>query len=96
MSNVFDYAIELEYSDFNPVKTIKRPKNKGLEIKPFESNEIPLLIDNVVDRFNLGYQDYLIVRITTGLRTEEINALEIGHVDLKNTILKIEQAIVLK
>ncbi len=37
-----------------------------------------------------------IERITTGLRTEEINAHEIGHVDLKNRILKVEQAIVLK
>ena len=94
MSDVFEYAIEFEYIDYNPVKKIKRPKNKGAHKNPFKEHEIPLIVSNVSDPYALGYEEYIKARFATGVRTQEINALETKHFDTKNRLLKIGQAIV--
>lgn len=91
MSNVFDFAIDEEWITTNPLKSIKRPKNKGSRIDPFELEQVEIILGNAK---SLEYRDYLEVRFFTGLRAEEIDALEKHHVNLKNSSLYVKQAIV--
>ena len=103
LSNIFKYAVG-RYIDINPVKGMKRPKRKKNEVKEIEVLEIPdivILLNKAKEKEDYfkkkieSVHDYLVVKIFTGLRASEINALETRkHIDLKNDKIKIRQSIV--
>ncbi len=78
MSNIFDFAIDEEWIQINPIKFVMRPKNTGPNIDPFGLEQVEIILDNVT---NDEQKDYLECRFFTGLRGEEIDALEIHHVN---------------
>jgi integrase len=100
LSNVFEYAIG-RYIPHNPVKGISRPKNDPDEINPFEPDEVRKLLqaakehEKIFSKYIESVHDYILVKIFTGLRISEINALETRkHIDLKKRVIKVRQSIV--
>ena len=81
LSGIFDYAVG-RYIDSNPVKNVKRPKGKEGKIYPLDKYEVKILLDKAQEQeqdFKKHMEsifDYLVVKIWTGLRISEINALE--------------------
>jgi len=100
LGNIFNYAVG-RYIDFNPVKGVKKPKAKKVEIDPFTKPEVEILLDKATEQEEYfkkhmeSVYDYLVVKIWTGLRISEINAIETRkHIDLKHDKIKVRQSIV--
>jgi integrase len=100
LGNIFNYAVG-RYIDFNPVKGVKKPKKDDDEIHPLNKHEVDILLEKATEQeeyFKKNMEsvyDYLVVKIWTGLRISEINALETRkHIDLKHDKIKVRQSIV--
>ena len=100
LENIFKYA-DGRYIDFNPTKGIKKPKAKKNEIDPFTKSEVEILLDKATEQEEYfkkhmeSVYDYLVVKIWSGLRISEINALETRkHIDFGNDKIKVRQSIV--
>ena len=100
LENIFKYA-EGRYIDFNPTKGVKKPKAKKNEIDPFTKPKVEILLDKATEQEEYfrkhmeSVHDYLVVKIWTGLRISEINALETRkHIDFNNNKIRVRQSIV--
>jgi integrase len=86
----FTAAIADEIVDRNPVSIVKAPKLQPKERSPFTMDEISRLLCLAKDGW---FRDYLIIAFFTGLRIGEAFALEWRHIDFKDKIICVTQAI---
>ncbi|MGQ0701450.1 MAG: Arm DNA-binding domain-containing protein [Panacagrimonas sp.] len=68
----------LRHGFANPFVSIKRLKNKRIDVEPFSMDEVKLILDTV----RPDYRGYLTVRFFTGLRSGEIHGLKWKHIDM--------------
>jgi len=81
-----------ERFDFdNPVRNIKKLIEPRKDIQPFSLDEVMLLCREI----RRDYQNYLITRFFTGMRTGEIDGLKWKYVDFENGIIAIREAVVM-
>ena len=80
-----------ERYDFdNPVRSIKKLKEPKKDIHPFTLDEVMLLCREI----RRDYQNYLIVRFFTGMRSGEIDGLRWKNVDFEQGIISVREAVV--
>ena len=87
---ILDIAIEYEHIKTNPAKNIKLPSHKTIrEMKPFNEEEVKLLIDNAEGQF----KNYLAVAFYTGMRPGEILALTLSDINLDEMYININKRV---
>jgi len=74
----------------NPVRNIKKLPEKRKDIQPFTLDEVMLLCREV----RRDYQNYLIVRFFTGMRSGEIDGLKWKYVDFDRNLIAIRETVV--
>ena len=75
----------------NAVKNIKKLCEPKKDINPFSLDEVMLLCREI----RKDYQNYLLVRFFTGMRTGEIDGLLWKYVDFEHGVLSIREAVVM-
>jgi len=78
------------YDFVNPVRHIRKLQEPKKEIHPFTLDEVMLLCREV----RRDYQNYLITRFFTGMRSGEIDGLKWKYVDFERGIIAIREAVV--
>lgn len=96
-SNVFDYAISLDYIDINPTKRVSRPVRKidytqEKEENFFSKDELKTFLD-LFNKNELMYHSFFRLLAFTGLRKGEALALTWSDLDLELKTLKINKAL---
>jgi integrase len=89
LSMILD-EVALEHGVNNPLTAVKRLKVKKTDIEPFSLEEVRRLIDEV----RADFQDYLIVRFFTGMRSGEIHGLKWRFVDFDRREICVRETIV--
>lgn len=89
LSGIFQEALYDEVIQRNPVKFLKLPKYDKPDIKPFNSDEVKMIMDNVSDN---NYKYYLSIAFYTGMRSGEIIGLKKEDIDLKNKIIHVKRS----
>lgn len=80
------------YDFNNPVRNVKKLTESKKEIQPFTLDEVMQLCREI----RRDYQNYLIVRFFTGMRSGEIDGLKWKYVDFDRGIIAIREAVVLR
>jgi integrase len=89
LSMILD-EVALEHGVNNPLTAVKRLKVKKTDIEPFSLEEVRRLIDEV----RADFQDYLIVRFFTGMRSGEIHGLKWRFVDFDRREICVRETLV--
>lgn len=74
----------------SPYRNIKPVRTKKPEIEPFTLDEVERMLAAV----RADFRPYLVLRFFTGLRSGEANALEWGHIDFDNDVIRVRQVLV--
>jgi integrase len=90
LSLILKEAITDEIIDRNPLSIELAPAGRAKEKKPFTMDDIRLMLSIEKDGW---FRDYLIIAFFTGLRIGEAFALEWRHIDFKDKIIYVMQAI---
>lgn len=77
----------LRHGFASPCAAIKRLKNSSPEPKPFNLDEVRVIVREI----RPDYRDYVATRFFTGLRTGEINGLRWRNVDRAAGLIKVRQ-----
>lgn len=87
---IFDYAVAHEHADYNPVLSVRLPKNlkRGKRIAPTDE-QIKTIFSNVNAPFGL----FPVFLLCTGLRKSEALALTWDDVDLENKTISVTKSI---
>jgi len=80
------------YDFNNPVRNVKKLTEPKKDIQPFTLDEVMLLCREI----RRDYQNYLIVRFFTGMRSGEIDGLKWKYVDFDRGIIAIREAVVMR
>jgi len=75
----------------NPFLGVKKLRVPRKDIHPFSLDEVMLICKNI----RRDYQNYMIVRFFTGMRSGEIDGLKWKYVDFEHDIIRIRETIVL-
>jgi len=78
------------YDFTNPVLHIKKLPERKKDIEPFTLDEVMLLCEEI----RRDYQNYLITRFFTGMRSGEIDGLKWKYVDFERNIIMVREAVV--
>lgn len=78
------------YDFANPVRHIKKLKEPKKDIHPFTLDEVMLLCREI----RRDYQNYLITRFFTGMRSGEVDGLKWKYVDFERGVIAIREAVV--
>jgi len=89
LSGIFQEALFDEIITRNPVKMVRIPKYEKPIIKPFNSDEVKLIMDNAEYP---NYILYLAIAFYTGMRSGEIIALKKTDIDFKNGIISVKRS----
>lgn len=96
ITGLYDYAIEMGWTTYNPASAIKTTKVKEETVEYLTEREITSLLCLIgqtknKDKF-VSMRDHLMVRLTlyTGLTTFEILNLKFDQIDFENGILTIQ------
>jgi len=89
LSGIFKEALFDEVITRNPVNFIRLPKLNSVSIKPFNADEVKLIMDNVIDN---NYKYYLAIAFYTGMRSGEIMALKKIDIDFENLIISVRRS----
>lgn len=89
LKNIFETAIENRLCVSNPVSALKVPRKQEKEIDVFSKDEI----ENIINKANSHKYGYLVLLLLyTGLRINEMTALQWNDVDIENEIITIRHA----
>jgi len=89
LSGIFQEALYDEVIEKNPVRLVRLPKYDKPIIKPFNSDEVKLIMDNTVDN---NYKYYLAIAFYTGMRSGEIIGLKKEDIDFQNKTIKVKRS----
>jgi integrase len=78
----------LQFEFTHPGLQLKRLREPRIVIEPFALDEVRLL----VDASPAHYQEYVLIRCLTGLRSGEINGLQWDYVDMGARIIRVREA----
>lgn len=79
------------YGFANPITGIKKLREPKKDINPFTLDEVMLICRSI----RRDYQNYMIVRFFTGMRSGEIDGLKWKYVDFDNCVIRIRETVVL-
>ena len=89
LSGIFQEALFDDVIEKNPVRYVRLPKYNRPIIKPFNADEVKMIMDNAkVD----NYRFYLAVAFYTGMRSGEIIGLKKSDIDFENKIIKVSRS----
>ena len=89
LSGILQEALYDEVIDRNPVRLIKLPKYERPNIKPFNADEVHMIMNNTP---NENYNFYLAIAFYTGMRSGEIIGLKKNDIDFKNRTIKVQRS----
>lgn len=89
LSGIFQEALYDEVIQRNPVKYVKFPKYDKPIIKPFNADEVKMIMNEVKDN---NFKFYLSIAFYTGMRSGEIIGLKKEDIDLENKIIKVRRS----
>ncbi|QFR43623.1 tyrosine-type recombinase/integrase [Sulfurimonas xiamenensis] len=89
LSGIFQEALFDEVIQRNPVKLVRLPKYNKPDIKPFNADEVKMIMNNVKDN---NYKYYLAIAFYTGMRSGEIIGLKKEDIDFKNKVLYVKRS----
>lgn len=87
LHTAFDLAIDAGYMARNPATRKVAPRVRKLKVRPYEPDEIRLLIDAALEQFG-GVR--WIISLALGLRQGELLALQWTDVDLERGVLTVD------
>lgn len=90
---IFNWAAEGEYLDVNPMTKVKLPslpKKLMPAVQPDMAQRALRLTDHD-GKFKARNRAILAVMYDTGLRLSEVAALELGDIDLRNGVLRVQK-----
>ncbi|MGR8826324.1 site-specific integrase [Leuconostoc citreum] len=96
---LLDIAVKMDVLDNNPFIKVELPKERKVFDKPkqfMEADEFKKFVDVLDKKYkNINQQTYTLLRLAafTGMRTEELLALQWQHVDFDNGYIRIVQAL---
>ena len=88
LSGILQEALYDEIITRNPVRSVKLPKFTTDKIKPFNSDEVMLIMNNAN---NDNYRFYLAIAFYTGMRSGEIIALKKSDIDFKSNVITVQR-----
>ena len=88
LSGILQESLYDELIHRNPVRAIKPPQYTRPTIKPFNADEVNLIMSNSE---NSNYRYYLAIAFYTGMRSGEIIGLKKSDIDFKNKIISIKR-----
>lgn len=89
LSGILQEALFDEVIEKNPVKLVKLPKYEKPVIKPFNSDEVKMIMNNAKDN---NFKYYLAIAFYTGMRSGEIIGLKKTDIDFDNGTIKISRS----
>ena len=95
---VFDYAIKMDILTDNPMRKVKLPKKKekvNEGNKFYNSDELKLFFDCVIDYGNMKFLAFFRLLAFTGMRKGEALALEWTDIDFEKKIVHITKGVIL-
>ncbi len=96
---LLDIAVKMDILDNNPFIKVELPKERKVFDKPkqfMEADEFKKFVDVLDNKYkSINQQAYTLLRLAafTGMRTEELLALQWQHVDFDNGYIRIVQAL---
>ena len=91
ISKLYNYAIDMEYIDYNPTKKVRKLKESQSGIKYITQNQFQKLYQSVDDFY---YKTFLMILFYTGIRVGEARAIRWEQIDFKSNEMKINAHIV--
>lgn len=91
ISKLYNYAMDMEYIDYNPTKKVRKLKESQSGIKYITLNQFQTLYQSVDDFY---YKTFLIILFYTGIRVGEARAIRWEQIDFKSNKMKINAHIV--
>lgn len=95
---VFDYAIKMDILTDNPMRKVKLPKKKETVNegnKFYNTDELKLFFDCIVDYGNMKFLAFFRLLAFTGMRKGEALALEWTDIDFEKKIVHITKGVIL-
>ncbi|MBD2610433.1 site-specific integrase [Nostoc punctiforme FACHB-252] len=86
------WGVSKGYLETNPYESIKLPKDKPKEIKPFTQEEIKLILEGF-DKLAPHYSPFVRFLMATGVRTSEAIGLLWEHVDFHRSEIIIKESL---
>ncbi len=86
---LFDFAIEEELIEENPVSKISKLKNDSKPINPLTIDEVELFLDSVIGHWN----GWFATAFYTGMRPEEMVGLKVKFVDYGNNVIQVRECV---
>jgi integrase len=94
LNNIFNFAIELQIINENPVKKIEKPKVEYKEPEIYSDEEVARLLECLEKETDVPHWQIIIkLAIITGMRRSELCGIEFKHFDFKNGVVHIQQAL---
>ena len=94
LKNIFTRAVEWKLLKENPVAKIKKPRVKHKEVRPYDEQEIKLLLI-ALQQAPIHWRVMITLALITGLRRGELLGLEWHHVDWETGVISVEQSVTL-
>lgn len=87
ISKLYNYAMDMEYINYNPTKKVKKLKEQKLDIEYITINQFETLIESIDDHH---FKTFLLVLFYTGLRVGEARALNWSQIDFLTNEIRID------
>jgi len=93
ISGVFEYALDSELIDTNPLHDLKiRTKKTKFHVVPLTEKETRLLLDQAKEFMNGFYYPLMLCALRTGMRLGELKALKWKDVDFKKRQIEVKRS----
>ncbi len=94
LSNIFNFAQELQIIKSSPMKGVKKPNADSKEVNVYTLDEAIQLLECLEKEVDmLHWQVIIKLALTTGMRRSELFGLEFKHIDLDNMSIRVRQAV---
>ena len=96
LSNVLNYAVDLETIETNPMRDIKggrQHKKNDLPIEPLTEEEADLLLTASKSYLGGAYYPATLTLLRTGMRIGELEALQWGDIDFNGRFIEVRRSV---
>lgn len=91
ISKLYNYAIDMEYIDYNPAKRVKKLKEQKTDIQYITKDQFESLYQIIDDYY---YKTFLLILFYTGIRVGEARAITWSQINFKSNRLNVDAHIV--